>query len=517
MRPLIQLFRSFSSELDPVRLQKKFLEALLEIQQVDRGSIWIREGDQYRCVEAAGDQSDQVKGIRIRPEQASVVGWVIENGRMTVADARTDPRHYRLLEANLDIKSSLIFCFPLLLKDGSVYGAVQLIDTSPDPAQEMAEDRHLAELQELVNIGADALNNALLYSKELREKVDLQNALNEIRREPVLVGQAPAFRKALELMGNYARTDYPVLITGESGTGKELFARQIHQLSTRSKLPFRVQNCSAIPETLLESELFGYRKGAFSGAVKNRVGLFESADGGTLFLDEIGDMPVSIQAKILRVLQGGEIKPLGSSRVKRVDVRIISATNREVRKMVDQKTFRQDLFFRLSVLPLHLPSLRDRREDIPLLLNHFIKREASRMGVTASGISAEAIQCLNRYPWSGNIRELENLVRYLLVVAEGRQIGVRDFPDHIPVRYADLRKASAAAKASDARKRRAEDAPEVRELAFADRTWEEMEREYALHLMEQHQWNTTKAAAAAGLNRSTFASRLRRLGIKKRR
>lgn len=517
MQSLIHLFRSLFSELDPTRLQRKFLEALLEIQKVNRGSIWIKDNAGYRCVEAVGDQSERVRGIRIPAKTSSIVGWVIENRRMTVADPETDPRHYRVFEKKLDVKSRLIFCFPLLLKDGEVYGAVQLIDTATAPHTKGMDDEHLTELQELVNIGADALNNALLYSRELQEKANLQSALEEIRSEPTLIGQAPVFLKATEMMENYADTGYPVLITGESGTGKELFARRIHQLSSRAEYPFLVQNCSAIPETLLESELFGYRKGAFTGAVRDRVGLFEAADGGTLFLDEIGDMPADIQAKILRVLQDGEIKPLGSTKVKKVEVRIISATNRDIRRMVDQKTFRKDLFFRLSVLPLHLPSLKDRREDIPLLLNHFLKRETNRMGVEVKGITPEAIQCLTRYQWSGNIRELENLIRYLLVVAEGRRIGVEDFPDHIPVRHADLGKDHAAETAGKIHRRRSGDVSGSQSLTFDNRTWEQVEREYALHLLERYRWNMTRAAEAAGINRSTFVSRLRKMGIQRRR
>ncbi|MFZ7126213.1 MAG: sigma-54-dependent Fis family transcriptional regulator [Desulfobacterales bacterium] len=517
MRSLLNSFRSFSSELDPVRLRRKFLEALLEIHKVTRGSIWIKERGGYRCVEAVGGQSDRIRRLHVPADSDSIVGWVIENGRMTVADPKTDRRHCRNVEKDLQVKSSRILCFPLLLKDGTVYGAVQLIDTETDAASTALGRDYLRELQDLVDIGADALNNALMYAREVHEKATLKSKLQSIRNQPALIGQASAFLKAKAFMETYADTHYPVLITGESGTGKELFARRIHQLSSRAKNPFLIQNCTAIPESLLESELFGYRKGAFSGAVRDRIGLFEAADGGTLFLDEIGDMPADIQAKILRVLQGGEIKPLGSTQVKNVDVRIISATNRDLRLMVDQKTFRQDLFYRLSVLPLKLPPLRERREDIPLLIRHFLNREAARLGVEAKGMRSEAVRCLTRYPWAGNIRELENLIRYLLVVAEGRRIDVTDFPEHIPVRRADIHKGVGGEEVEQAPDGRSAEASESGRLRFGGRTWADVDREYALDILDRHQWNIASAARAAGIHRSTFVSRLRRMGIQRRR
>ncbi len=511
MHSLIHLFRSVLGELEPGRLQKKFLDALLEVQRVERGSIWIKEGAGYRCVEASGHQCEAIRGRKIGSRPPSVVGWVIENGRMAVADPKTDTRHRRDIEEGLAVKSSQILCFPLLLKTGEVYGAVQLIDTAVTPRSFSPDSGHLGEMAELVEIGADALSNALLYSRERTEKTRLQTALDAIRGEPVLVGQAPAFLTAVERMANYAGTPYPVLITGESGTGKELFARRIHALSPRATHPFLVQNCTAIPESLLESELFGYRKGAFSGALDDRIGLFEAAHGGTLFLDEIGDMPMDIQAKLLRVLQDGEIKPLGSTEVRKTDVRILSATHRDLRSMVEAKAFREDLFFRLSVLPLPLPALRERREDIPLLLLHFLEREASRMGIESRGFQPDAVRCLTRYSWAGNVRELENLVRYLLVVASGRPIEAADFPSHIPVRKEDRSMAVPSEVSGDL--------PEAPggPIHFGDRTWAEVEREYALYLLERHRWNMTHAAAAARINRSTFTSRLRKMGIRRRK
>jgi transcriptional regulator with GAF, ATPase, and Fis domain len=308
-----------------------------------------------------------------------------------------------------------------------------------------------------------------------------------------------------------------VLITGESGTGKELAANRIHELSDRRDKSFLVQNCSAIPENLLESELFGHRKGAFSGAIENKVGLFEAADGGTVFLDEIGDMPVSLQARILRVIQNSEIKPVGQIQVKKVDIRIISATNINIQEAVNTGKFRQDLFFRLSVLPIQLPPLRERKEDIPLLFRHFMKREALKMGLTAKPMLPEAMQMLINYSWEGNIRELENIARYLLVVVDAAVIGPQDLPFFYDMgKIVTLPPIAAPVAHTPALPDEAIPVPASESLSFGDRTWEQVEKDYVSYLLDQHGGNITQAAKAAAINRSTFASRMRKLNIDKK-
>ena len=278
---------------------------------------------------------------------------------------------------------------------------------------------------------------------------------------------------------DYARTDFSVLITGESGTGKDLVATVLHNLSARKDKPFVVQNCSAIPETLLESELFGYKKGAFTGATENRTGLLMAANGGTVFLDEIGDMSLPLQARILRVIQNNEIKPLGESTIRKINVRIISATNKDLVEAVKEKTFREDLYYRLNVLPLHLPPLRKRANDIPLLLNYFIKRESVELGIPQKRISSEALTYLVRYHWEGNIRELENFVKYILSTVEAVIVNVSDIPDHFKQqvfkkepsteRIPDLEETMISAN---------ENLSGRAGIPFADYTWEKLEKEY---------------------------------------
>jgi len=511
----ISLFKSLSEELDPQVLQRKFLLSLLELQGVGRGSIWIKREDKILCIEAVGVESENVKNVEIDAGRPSVVGWVIEHGKMTIAEPEADKRHYRELEEKLAVKSSLILCFPLFLRDQTVYGAVQIIDTSPETSRLNLDQDYLDHIQDLVNIGSTSLANAIFYNDSLKEADALRQTLNIIRSEGVILGQSPAFLKVLERIRSYAVTGYPVLITGESGTGKELAANRIHELSNRRDKPFLVQNYSAIPENLLESELFGHRKGAFSGAIEDKIGLFEAADGGTVFLDEIGDMPLSLQARILRVIQNSEIKPVGQIQVKKVDIRIISATNINIQEAVNTGEFRQDLFFRLSVLPLQLPPLRERKEDIPLLFRHFMKRESLKMGLPAKPTMPEAMRLLIDYAWDGNIRELENIARYLLVVVDSDVIEPQDLPFFYDLGR-EMAPASPPAAGGELQAAVPTSAPAPgRELAFGERTWKQVEKAYVRYLLEQFGGNVTRAAKAAAINRSTFASRMRKLNISK--
>ena len=494
-------------ELDPDVLQKKFLNALLKIQNVRRGSIWIKRGRTYVCVEAAGIDSENIVGVTLDAGSPSIVGWVIENAKMTIAQTGSDRRHNREVEAHFAIKSSQILCFPLLI-DGQAFGAVQVIDTHPDGIHLNLDSSYLSPLQTLVEVCSISLWNAMLYAREQKKNRRLSSALSRIEKENTIIGQSKAFHKSMELVKSYADTDFNVLITGESGTGKELVAERLHRDSARVDYPFLVQNCSAIPETLLESELFGYKKGAFTGAARDRAGLFEAADGGTVFLDEIGDMPMGTQAGLLRVLQKNEIKPLGSSRVQYINVRIIAATNKDLVGMIRENRFRQDLYYRLSILPLHLPPLRERREDIPLLARHFLATEGKKAKISEKKISPEAIHHLVAYTWPGNIRELENLIRYLIATAPDEEIKPEDLPEHILGTGPNRITMNTAPMNSDTRTNGTQYLQDISAM-----TWPDLEKTYVMALMKKFNWNITWAAKASGINRSTFASRMRKLDI----
>ena len=276
---------------------------------------------------------------------------------------------------------------------------------------------------------ADQIGTALERDQLSTEVMRLKSQLQV--RESELIGQAPGIRRAIELGLNVADTNTTVLVLGESGTGKELIANLIHYSSGREDKPFVKINCGAIPETLLESELFGHEKGAFTDARSQRIGRFEEANGGTLFLDEIGEMSLQAQVRLLRVLQNGELTRVGGKNVVRTDVRVIAATNVDLAEAVEAGTFRKDLYYRLSVFPISLPPLRNRREDINLLVFHFLERYTAKSGRFVSGISRDAIAALANYDWPGNVRELENAVERAVIIASGRQIEVEDLPEAV--------------------------------------------------------------------------------------
>ncbi len=283
------------------------------------------------------------------------------------------------------------------------------------------------KVDELRMVVDKALEKKLLSTENRR----LRKELSSHTRDRSIIGNSAAIRRVSELVAQVADSKANVLISGESGTGKEIVARAIHRRGARSDKPFVAVNCAAIPETLLESELFGHVKGAFTGAVQNKAGLFETADGGTLFLDEIGELPTPLQVKLLRVLQEEEVRSIGESKPRAVDVRIIAATARDLEAEVAAGRFRDDLFYRLNVVRLEVPPLRERREDIPLLLDHFFAHFRDLLGKPLRGIADEVLDRLVGYHWPGNVRELENVIERAVILARGDRLGLQDLPDNV--------------------------------------------------------------------------------------
>ena len=302
------------------------------------------------------------------------------------------------------------------------------------------------------------------------------------------MGRSAALRAVLDQVEVVAPTDSTVLIYGETGTGKELIARAIHTIGSRSSRPFVKLNCAAIPSGLLESELFGHEKGAFTGAIERKIGRFELANGGTLFLDEVGDIPLELQPKLLRVLQEQEFERLGSTRTIKIDVRLIAATNRDLAKMVEQNEFRADLFYRLNVFPIAIPPLRERREDIPLLARYFVAKYAKAMNRPIERIPAGAMDALVRYSWPGNIRELQNFLERAVILSSGSVLK----PPLAELKEAKLKAAAGAV------------------------TLKEIERRHILQALRETNWTLAGphgAAARLGIPRTTLIYRMRRLGI----
>ncbi|MCU0255378.1 MAG: sigma-54 dependent transcriptional regulator [Vicinamibacterales bacterium] len=340
------------------------------------------------------------------------------------------------------------------------------------------------------------VRNALDRAQLVSENRALKRA-ESLRYE--MVGQSPALGRITDAIRRAAPTNATVLLLGESGVGKELVARAIHRNSQRSRERFVQVNCAAIPEELIESELFGHEKGSFTGATEKQVGKFEQADRGTIFLDEVGDMSAKTQAKVLRVLQEGEVERLGSSRTLKVDVRVIAATNKDLEEEIERGTFREDLYFRLSVIPIQVPPLRERAEDIPLLVRHFTELFARENNYRARRFTPAAIDVLQRHRWKGNIRELKNTVERLLIMAPGDVIDAADLRD---VLRAERTPDPVAAPAA------------TRERPGTLREFKESaERAFLVEKLREHAWNISKTAEVIGTPRSNLYKKLEQYGI----
>lgn len=321
-----------------------------------------------------------------------------------------------------------------------------------------------------------------------------------------IIGKSQKMKEVFKMIGRAASSDATVFITGESGTGKELVARALYMSSKRSKGPFIAVNCAAIPKELIESELFGYEKGAFTGATELREGKFELADGGTLFLDEIGDMDVSLQAKLLRVIQEREFYRIGGRIPIKVDVRIITATNQDIDSAIREKRFREDLYHRLNVITISLPPLRERREDIPILAKHFLKRFSNELNSNVKNITDDAIDILKSHEWKGNVRELENIIKRAIVISSSDSI----ISEHLPFN-ADLRLKAAAKSNTDFILAKVQDT--IGKGNLYNEIIREVEKELLGVILKKTEWNQLKAAEILGINRNTLSRKIKELGI----
>lgn len=328
------------------------------------------------------------------------------------------------------------------------------------------------------------------YEKVSRQISDLSRRLEEEAGFMGIIGRSESMQRVFTLMEKASLSDAPVIIQGESGTGKELVAMGIHQLGRRKEGPFVKLNCAALNEALLESELFGHTKGAFTGAYRHRIGRFEAANGGDIFLDEIGDIPLSIQVKLLRVLETKQLERVGENRPISVDVRIITATNRDLSQLLEEKRFREDLFFRINVIPIHLPPLRERREDIPLLIADSIRRLNRMSGKDIKGLSQSSMELLMRYGWPGNVRELKSALEYAFVVAEGPLIEIQ----HLPSTLSETRNTCARGRSKS-------------------RSDPSVEKQALIEALGKSRGNQSEAARLLGVSRVTVWHRMRKHGI----
>lgn len=343
------------------------------------------------------------------------------------------------------------------------------------------------------------VDRALSQGQLIKENQQLRTALHKQYRFENIIGQSEPIRSVLSVVERVSDSDSTILVTGESGTGKELIAKAIHYNSTRRQRPFVPINCGAIPPELLESELFGHVKGAFTGAIANRMGRFELADGGTIFLDEIGDMSPNLQVKLLRVLQERSFEAVGGTKTINVDVRVIAATNVDLEKAVEIGRFREDLFYRLNVIPIRIPALRERRADIPLLLHHFMEEFNRSRGRQMSGISQDALQLLYHYHWPGNIRELENLIERVAILKGNGMIEVQDLPEK-------YRKVQVEVDPNHV------DIPDAG-LDFNSAV-DSYENALIMRALEKTGWNRNQAAVLLKLNRTTLVEKIKKKGLR---
>ena len=440
--------------------------------------------------------ADRLRHLRM-PADKGIAGAVLQTGEsLLVPDVRRDGRFYSEVDQQTGAETRSIVCAPLRTQHG-IIGVMECINKRSGPFSE----NDLTFLEALAGSIAVAIENARMYETLRRSEARLRDEVALLARERQLlhrfseiIGSSPAMEKVLRLVESALSSPITVLLHGETGSGKEVIARAIHFHGPRQDKPFVAVNCGAFTETLLESELFGYRKGAFTGATTDKRGLFTAADGGTMFLDEIGDTPLTMQVKLLRVLERGEFIPVGDTEPHRVDTRVISATNKDLFAEVRAGRFREDLFYRLNAFPIRVPSLRERREDVPLLVAHFLKRLAHKWGKHEMAVSREALDALVRYPWPGNVRELEHeLERAVTLAGEAAVLEPAHFSEHIAAvtGRGAVRLAGSLRQARDA-----------------------FEREYIAHVLRTQNGNVSHAARALGISRVMLQKKMKEFGLR---
>jgi Nif-specific regulatory protein len=457
--------------------------------------------------------------LRLRfPAARGIAGNVVQSGQsVRVDDVGSDPRFYDGIDRDTGLTTRTMLCAPLNAH-GERIGVIQVINRRGGLS---FTDDDLNFLEGLAGSVAVAIENARLYAHVKTSEERLRAQVGALRRDIAqrdrfadMIGTGPAMAEVFRLMASAAASPINVLIEGETGTGKELVARGIHEASPRAEAAFVAVNCAAVPETLLESQLFGHRRGAFTGAIQDQRGLFEAATGGTILLDEIGEMPAAMQAKLLRVLQDGEVVPVGDTRPRRVNVRVISATNRELRSEVTQRAFREDLYYRVAAFPIRMPPLRERREDIPLLAGRFLTAAAARHNKRVSGIDPAVMALLVQFDWPGNVRELQNEIeRAVALASEGTVVCREHLSPKLGEAHAFPSPSATAGTDGDvaAKPSHAPISVSVSPLREA-RT--EFEVRYIAEALRQNDRNVSRTARVLGLSRVMLQRKMKEYGLR---
>ncbi|MBW1811152.1 MAG: sigma 54-interacting transcriptional regulator [Deltaproteobacteria bacterium] len=452
-------------------LLNALLDAVIELTRADKGMLILLEGNLLQ-VKAARNLKKETIEDAIQKVSDTIVAQVVKSKQALIVSDALNHETFKTSESVVNLKLCSVMAAPLMEK-GDMFG---ILYVGNDNVVNLFEEHSLEVLTVFAAQASLLVQNALLLNELLLDNQELTERLERMRFGEI-IGACDAMKEIFRKIDKISQTDISVLITGETGTGKELVARRIHALSPRVKGPFVTINCGAIPENLLESELFGHVKGAFTGAVATRTGKFQAADGGTLFLDEIGELPPQLQVKLLRALQEKSVTKVGDNRTEKVNIRIISATNRDLEKGIKDGNFREDLYYRIKVVGLHLPPLCERGEDLPLIAKYLLNKFAEEFTTKVKGFTPAAVIAMRKYSWPGNIRQLENRIKRAIVLADKTHLGAEDL---------DLNP---------------EDFEPVLSLSTAK---EEFQRRYINDILARNNGNRTKTARDLGVDPRTI-------------
>jgi transcriptional regulator with GAF, ATPase, and Fis domain len=479
LRRLTQFSERLFATYDLNQLLEKLMDEVIELTRADKGFLILMENNEPKIKVARNLARENIEDAIERVSDSIVAKVVRSQKPLIISDALDDPE-FRASESVVNLKLLSVMSVPLM-HGGTLFGVIYV---GNDRLANRFDPRSLDTLTVFAAQASLILQNAMLVNDLKLDNTELRKQL-ETHRYGEIVGTCQSMRDVYRQISKIAPTDISVLITGETGTGKELIAMEIHRRSQRAKGPFVTINCGAIPENLLESELFGHVKGAFTGAVTTKVGKFQAAIGGTLFLDEIGELPLALQVKLLRALEEKVVYKVGENRGDPVDIRVVAATNKVLQEEVAKSTFREDLYYRLNVVTLQLPPLRQRGEDIALLAKYFLQKYAAEFNSTVRSFSPNAIAALKRYGWPGNIRELENRIKKAAVLAERTIVGPKDLD--LKPEFFDAVVPLAQAK-------------------------EEFEARYIMEVLERNSGNKTKTAKDLGVDPRTVFRHLKKQG-----
>jgi Nif-specific regulatory protein len=483
LRALAAASAAINSTLELDVVLNRIAECAASVMLAEASSVLTLDRRRNKLVFAAavGEHGTALLGREFEAE-LGIAGHVLKSGKAeNISDVSRSPEFFRGIDEQIRFKTRGLMAAPMV-HQSDVIGVVEVLNHRDGGGFREAD---VPLLETFANLAACGIRNAQAHASLKKEKTAFRDSVLAAR---AMIGSSRAFREMLKLADRVAPTHATVLLVGETGTGKELLAKYVHNKSPRADKAFVAVNCAALPETLLESELFGHEKGAFTGAISQHIGRFELADNGTLFLDEIGEISASTQVKLLRLLQEKAFTRVGGTQTIACDVRVIAATNRDLKKGIAEGRFRDDLYYRLNVFPIDLPPLRDRREDITPLALHFATTAGTELGVRCHTVSLEALDLLTRYDWPGNIRELANVIERAVLLCDATEVLTAQLPPEIT---------SMALPAAS---------PE-------DQSLRGRERAMIVEALQTHFWNQTKAAAALGISRDNLRYRVKKYNI----